>query len=53
MLKEDKELRLWCLIAKGYTDLEIDYRATKRDWLEARDLAKTLGQNQWVTRAER
>jgi len=33
MLKEDKELRLWCLIAKGYTDLEIDYRATKRDWL--------------------
>lgn len=51
VLKQDKELRLWCLIAKGYTDIEIDYRATKRDWLEARDLAKTLGQNHWVTRA--
>ena len=51
IVKEDKELRLWCLIAKGYTDIEIDYRATKRDWLEARDLAKSLGQDQWVTRA--
>ena len=51
LLKEDKELRLWCLIAKGYTDVEIDYRATKRDWLEARDLAKSLGQHQWITRA--
>jgi CHAT domain-containing protein/tetratricopeptide (TPR) repeat protein len=51
LLKEDKELRLWCLIAKGYTDIEIDYRATKRDWLEARDLAKSLGQSQWVARA--
>jgi CHAT domain-containing protein len=52
MLKQEKELRLWCLIAKGYTDIEIDYRATKRDWLEARDLAKGLGQDQWVTRAD-
>jgi CHAT domain-containing protein len=50
-LKEDMELRLWCLIAKGYTDIEIDYRTTKRDWLEARDLAKSLGHDQWVTRA--
>ena len=31
IVKDDKELRLWCLIAKGYTDIEIDYRATKRD----------------------
>src|SRR5579859_2513869 len=51
LVKQDKELRLWCLIAKGYTDIEIDYRATKRDWLEVRDLAKSLGQDQWVTRA--
>jgi CHAT domain-containing protein/tetratricopeptide (TPR) repeat protein len=51
LLRNDKDLRLWCLIAKGYTDIEIDYRATKRDWLEARALAKTLGQDQWVTRA--
>jgi len=52
MLKQDRALRLWCLIAKGYTDVEIDHRATKRDWLEARDLAKGLGQDQWVTRAD-
>ncbi len=51
IVKNDKELRLWCLIAKGYTDIEIDYRATKRDWLEAQEIAKTLGQDQWATRA--
>jgi CHAT domain-containing protein len=51
IVKEDKELRLWCLIAKGYTDIEIDYRATKRDWLEVQELANELGAKQWVTRA--
>ena len=51
IVQADKKLRLWCLIAKGYTDIEIDYRASKRDWLEAQDIAKTLGENQWVTRA--
>ena len=51
LLKDDKELRLWCLIAKGYTDIELDYRATKQDWLEAKEIAKSLGQDQWVTRA--
>lgn len=52
IVKQDKELRLWCLIAKGYTDIEIDYRATKRDWLEARQLANDLGEQHWVTRAD-
>ena len=51
MVRNDEKLRLWCLIAKGYTDIEIDYRAAKRDWLEAQDIAKSLGENQWVTRA--
>jgi CHAT domain-containing protein len=51
IVQTDKKLRLWCLIAKGYTDIEIDYRAAKRDWLEAQDIAKSLGENQWVTRA--
>lgn len=36
IVKEDKELRLWCLIAKGYTDPENDYRTTKRSGREAR-----------------
>jgi hypothetical protein len=25
IVQNDKKLRLWCLIAKGYTDIEIDY----------------------------
>jgi CHAT domain-containing protein/tetratricopeptide (TPR) repeat protein len=51
IVRADKKLRLWCLIAKGYTDIEIDYRASKRDWLEAQDISKSLGESQWVTRA--
>src|SRR6202453_5392488 len=51
IVQADKKLRLWCLIAKGYTDIEIDYRSSKRDWLEAQDIAKSLGEDQWVTRA--
>src|SRR5207302_2745569 len=51
IVQNDKKLRLWCLIAKGYTDIEIDYRAAKRDWLEAQEIAKSLGEDQWVTRA--
>jgi len=51
IVQSDKKLRLWCLIAKGYTDIEIDYRASKRDWLEAQEIAKSLGEDQWVTRA--
>ena len=50
LVRNDPRLRLWCLIAKGYTDIEIDYRAAKRDWLEAQDIAKSLGEDQWVTR---
>ena len=51
IVQGDKRLRLWCLIAKGYTDIEIDYRATKRDWLEAQEIANLLGERQWATRA--
>lgn len=51
IVQNDPRLRLWCLIAKGYTDIEIDYRVSKRDWLEAQDIAKSLGESQWLTRA--
>jgi len=47
----DSRLRMWCLIAKGYTDIEVDYRAAKQDWLQVRDIAMSLGENRWVTRA--
>ena len=48
---KDAELRLWCLAAKGFTDMEIDQQAEKRDWLEAQQIAKSLGDSRWVTRA--
>jgi CHAT domain-containing protein len=51
IVQGDAKLRLWCLVAKGYTDIEIDYRVAKRDWLEVQDIERTLGENQWVTRA--
>jgi CHAT domain-containing protein len=51
LVRKDAKLRLWCLAAKGYTDIELDYRAAKRDWLEAQEIAKALGENQWVTRS--
>ena len=43
IVQNDSRLRLWCLIAKGYTDIELDYRVSKRDWLEAQGIAKSLG----------
>ena len=51
IVRSDAKLRLWCLIAKGYTDIEIDYRAAKRDWLEAQEIAKNLGDDRAMTRA--
>ena len=51
IVQNDSRLRLWILIAKGYTDIELDYRVSKRDWLEAQDIAKRLGESQWATRA--
>lgn len=51
IMREDPRLRLWCLAAKGYTDIEIDYQAEKRDWLEARQIATELGEDRWATRA--
>jgi len=50
--KADPELRLWGLVQKGYTDLEINAASAKRDWLEARTLAASLGEKQWEARAE-
>ena len=51
IMRNDPPLRLWCLAAKGYTDIEIDYRAEKQDWLEAQQIAKSLGNDRLATRA--
>jgi len=50
--KSDPTLLLWCLVQKGYTDLEINAASAKRAWLEARTLAHSLGETQWESRAE-
>src|SRR5437867_9486653 len=50
--KSDQKLRLWCLAAKGYTDLEINPVSAKRVWTEAQGIAHALGEPQWGSRAE-
>jgi CHAT domain-containing protein/Tfp pilus assembly protein PilF len=50
--KADSRLMLWCLVQKGYTDLEINAASAKREWLEASELAHSLGERQWEERAE-
>jgi len=52
VVKSDPRLRLWCLAAKGYTDLEINSASAKRAWTEAQGIAQTLGEAQWEARAK-
>ena len=52
VVKTDPKLRLWCLAAKGYTDLEINPASAKRAWTEAQSIAHRLGEAQWEARAE-
>ncbi len=51
LVQADPELKLWCLTSKGYTDIEIDPAAAKRDWEQAQAIAENLGKKQWETRA--
>ena len=51
-VRNDSGLKLWCLAAKGYTDLEIDPTSAKLAWTEAKQIAHTLGENDWEARAE-
>src|SRR5262249_14694864 len=51
VVKSDPRLRLWCLAAKGYTDLEINPSSAKRAWTEARGIARNLGEAEWEARA--
>ena len=51
VMKIHPRLKLWCLAAKGYTDIEIDPASCEQDWLEVRKIAKRLGEAQWEARA--
>jgi CHAT domain-containing protein/tetratricopeptide (TPR) repeat protein len=52
VVKNDPELKLWCLSAKGYTDLEINPASAKLAWTEAEQIAHKLGEHEWEARAE-
>src|SRR5713101_2279087 len=52
VVKSDPRLKLWCLAAKGYTDLEINPVSAKRAWTEAQGIAQTLGEAKWEARAK-
>jgi hypothetical protein len=52
VVRRDAYLRLWCLAAKDYTDLEINPASAKRAWTEAREIAHRLEEAQWEARAE-
>ncbi len=52
VVKSDRELRLWCLTEKGYTDLDINPAAAKRAWTEAQTIAHGLGETEWEARAK-
>ena len=51
LVERDDHLRLWCLVSKGMTDIEIDGVVAKRDWEQAQNLASALGDNGWANRA--
>jgi tetratricopeptide (TPR) repeat protein len=52
VVRNDPGLKLWVLAAKGYTDIEINPSAAKKEWEEAREIASSLGEKQWVERAD-
>lgn len=51
MLKDDKELRLFCVIVKGDIDTETNTGAMKQDWEQVQALAGELGNAKWQYRA--
>jgi CHAT domain-containing protein len=51
VVKNDLKLKLWCLVSKGYTDLDINVPSAKMSWTEALGIAKLLGETGWERRA--
>ncbi len=49
--RSDPALRLRCLIVRGDVNLEIDAPAAKDDWEAALEIAKTIGDRKWESRA--
>src|ERR1700730_3975608 len=47
----DPKLRLFCLTAKGYTDLDVNLASCRTAWEEAPQIARELHDQQWQSRA--
>jgi CHAT domain-containing protein len=43
VVRDDPKLRLRCLAAKGYVDIELNMDSAERDWGEAQTIAKRIG----------
>ena len=52
IVTNDLKLRLWCLVVKGYIDLDLDTASAKRAWTEALGIATALGDRGWELRAK-
>jgi tetratricopeptide (TPR) repeat protein len=52
MVQNDPELKLWCLTAKGMTDIEVNVSAAEKDWQAAEVLARELKEKPWEARAK-
>jgi tetratricopeptide (TPR) repeat protein len=51
IVQSDPRLKLWCLTAKGYTDLDLDPVSSRKEWEEARTVADSLGDKAREARA--
>jgi CHAT domain-containing protein len=49
--RANPRLRLWCLALKGSLEIDSNSNSAKRDWIAAKEIATSLGEEQWVARA--
>lgn len=51
LVLSDPRLHLWCLVAKGAAELEVDVVSSQKHWTEALQIASSIGDSKWATRA--
>jgi len=51
VVHNDPKLRLFCLTAKGYTDLDVNLASCRTAWEQALQTARELHDRQWESRA--
>jgi len=51
LVRKDPELRLFCLAAKGYTDIDVNVASSRTAWQQALETARSLKDARWESRA--